>query len=67
MIYSDAGARLCPSATVLSHGPAKSWQSVMASSPPCLQYYKCGVDFAAVTVGTLGAYTAFTIAVTQWR
>uniref|UniRef100_A0A4W5M6W9 Iron-sulfur clusters transporter ABCB7, mitochondrial n=1 Tax=Hucho hucho TaxID=62062 RepID=A0A4W5M6W9_9TELE len=30
-------------------------------------YYKCGVEFAAVTLGTLGAYTAFTIAVTQWR
>ncbi len=32
-----------------------------------LQYYKCGGQFALVTVGTLSAYTAFTIAVTQWR
>lgn len=32
-----------------------------------LQYYKCGGQFALVTLGTLSAYTAFTIAVTQWR
>nr|XP_015206565.1 PREDICTED: ATP-binding cassette sub-family B member 7, mitochondrial [Lepisosteus oculatus] len=30
-------------------------------------YYKCGGQFALVTLGTLSAYTAFTIAVTQWR
>ncbi|OBS71403.1 hypothetical protein A6R68_00039, partial [Neotoma lepida] len=30
-------------------------------------YYKCGAQFALVTLGTLGAYTAFTIAVTRWR
>ncbi|XP_049623178.1 iron-sulfur clusters transporter ABCB7, mitochondrial [Suncus etruscus] len=30
-------------------------------------YYKCGAQFALVTLGTLGAYTAFTVAVTRWR
>uniref|UniRef100_A0A8C5V2D3 Iron-sulfur clusters transporter ABCB7, mitochondrial n=1 Tax=Microcebus murinus TaxID=30608 RepID=A0A8C5V2D3_MICMU len=30
-------------------------------------YYKCGAQFALVTLTTLGAYTAFTIAVTRWR
>ncbi|KAG8144338.1 hypothetical protein E2320_012863, partial [Naja naja] len=30
-------------------------------------YYKCGGHFALVTLGTLGAYTAFTIGLTQWR
>ncbi|CAI5793898.1 ATP-binding cassette sub-family B member 7, mitochondrial [Podarcis lilfordi] len=30
-------------------------------------YYKCGAQFALVTLGTLGAYTVFTIGVTQWR
>ncbi|CAL8471750.1 g11292 [Coccomyxa elongata] len=29
--------------------------------------YKCGPVFAALTAGTIGAYTAFTIGVTQWR
>ncbi|KAM8752809.1 iron-sulfur clusters transporter ABCB7, mitochondrial isoform 2-T2 [Rhynchonycteris naso] len=31
------------------------------------KYYRCGAQFALVTLGTLGAYTAFTVAVTQWR
>ncbi|XP_059858306.1 iron-sulfur clusters transporter ABCB7, mitochondrial isoform X2 [Delphinus delphis] len=30
-------------------------------------YYRCGAQFALVTLGTLGAYTAFTVAVTRWR
>ncbi|XP_075394991.1 iron-sulfur clusters transporter ABCB7, mitochondrial [Tenrec ecaudatus] len=30
-------------------------------------YYKCGAQFALVALGTLGAYTAFTVAVTRWR
>uniref|UniRef100_A0A8C3YBZ1 Iron-sulfur clusters transporter ABCB7, mitochondrial n=1 Tax=Catagonus wagneri TaxID=51154 RepID=A0A8C3YBZ1_9CETA len=30
-------------------------------------YYKCGAQFALVTLGTLGAYTAFTVAITRWR
>ncbi|XP_029463524.1 ATP-binding cassette sub-family B member 7, mitochondrial isoform X3 [Rhinatrema bivittatum] len=33
----------------------------------CILYYKCGAQFALVTLGTLGAYTMFTIGVTQWR
>ncbi|XP_034546091.1 ATP-binding cassette sub-family B member 7, mitochondrial [Notolabrus celidotus] len=30
-------------------------------------YYKCGGQFAAVALGTLSAYTLFTILLTQWR
>ncbi|EPY75000.1 hypothetical protein CB1_001818001 [Camelus ferus] len=30
-------------------------------------YYRCGAQFALVTLGTLGAYTAFTVAITRWR
>ncbi|KAG8183486.1 hypothetical protein JTE90_001052 [Oedothorax gibbosus] len=30
-------------------------------------YYKCGGKFALVTLGCIGAYGAFTLAVTQWR
>ena len=29
--------------------------------------YKCGPVFAGLTTGAIVAYTAFTIAVTQWR
>ncbi|EDQ89783.1 uncharacterized protein MONBRDRAFT_20835 [Monosiga brevicollis MX1] len=29
--------------------------------------YNCGPAFAAVTVASIGAYTAFTVGVTQWR
>uniref|UniRef100_A0A2K6C4M0 ABC transmembrane type-1 domain-containing protein n=1 Tax=Macaca nemestrina TaxID=9545 RepID=A0A2K6C4M0_MACNE len=30
-------------------------------------YYKCSAQFALVSLGTLGTYTAFTVAVTQWK
>jgi hypothetical protein len=29
--------------------------------------YKCGPQLAALTIGTIAAYTAFTFSVTQWR
>mmetsp|Transcript_971 Transcript_971/g.3536 ORF Transcript_971/g.3536 Transcript_971/m.3536 type:complete len:703 (-) Transcript_971:41-2149(-) len=29
--------------------------------------YKCGPEFAALTVGTISAYTLFTVLTTQWR
>ena len=29
--------------------------------------YKCGPVFAALTAGAIGAYSAFTIGITQWR
>lgn len=29
--------------------------------------FKCGPVFAALTAGAIGAYSAFTIGVTQWR
>jgi len=32
-----------------------------------MQYHQCGVKFAAVTVGCVGVYTIFTLAITQWR
>ena len=28
---------------------------------------RCGPEFAALTLGTIGAYGVFTLAVTQWR
>lgn len=30
-------------------------------------YSKLGTSYAAVTMGTIGAYVAFTVAITQWR
>ncbi|CAG0898196.1 unnamed protein product [Darwinula stevensoni] len=30
-------------------------------------YYKCGVEFAAVTLGCIGTYFVYTLAITQWR
>ncbi|KAK7478870.1 hypothetical protein BaRGS_00029851 [Batillaria attramentaria] len=32
-----------------------------------IMYYKCGGQFALVTLGCIGAYTAFTLIITQWR
>ncbi|XP_052343088.1 iron-sulfur clusters transporter ABCB7, mitochondrial isoform X6 [Oncorhynchus keta] len=51
------------SAIVFNLGPTAFEMGLVSA----ILYYKCGVEFAAVTLGTLGAYTAFTIAVTQWR
>ena len=30
-------------------------------------YYKCGGQFALVSLGCIGAYSAFTLGITQWR
>ncbi|XP_055744074.1 iron-sulfur clusters transporter ABCB7, mitochondrial-like [Salvelinus fontinalis] len=51
------------SAIVFNLGPTVFEMGLVSA----ILYYKCGVEFAAVTLGTLGAYTAFTVAVTQWR
>ncbi|XP_072288004.1 iron-sulfur clusters transporter ABCB7, mitochondrial [Pyxicephalus adspersus] len=51
------------SALVFNLGPTM-FEVFLVSS---ILYYKCGAQFALVTLGTLGAYTAFTIGVTQWR
>ncbi|KAM9324061.1 iron-sulfur clusters transporter ABCB7, mitochondrial [Gastrophryne carolinensis] len=51
------------SALVFNLGPTM-FEVLLVSS---ILYYKCGAQFAVVTLGTLGAYTAFTIGVTQWR
>uniref|UniRef100_A0A671PQS3 Iron-sulfur clusters transporter ABCB7, mitochondrial n=1 Tax=Sinocyclocheilus anshuiensis TaxID=1608454 RepID=A0A671PQS3_9TELE len=51
------------SALVFNLGPTL-FEMILVSS---ILYYKCGGQFALVTVGTLSAYTAFAIAVTQWR
>ncbi|XP_062381025.1 iron-sulfur clusters transporter ABCB7, mitochondrial [Sardina pilchardus] len=51
------------SALVFNLGPT-TFEMALVSG---ILYYKCGAEFAAVTLGTLSAYTAFTIAVTQWR
>ncbi|CAH1233500.1 ABCB7 [Branchiostoma lanceolatum] len=31
------------------------------------KWYKCGVQFAAVTLGCIGGYAAFTLGITAWR
>ena len=31
------------------------------------QYYKCGGQYALVSVGCIAAYAAFTLGITQWR
>ncbi|XP_063046199.1 iron-sulfur clusters transporter ABCB7, mitochondrial [Engraulis encrasicolus] len=51
------------SALVFNLGPT-AFEMALVSA---ILYYKCGPQFAAVTLGTLSAYTAFTVAVTQWR
>ncbi|XP_028923116.1 ATP-binding cassette sub-family B member 7, mitochondrial [Ornithorhynchus anatinus] len=51
------------SALVFNLGPTMFEVALVSS----ILYYKCGAQFAFVTLGTLGAYTAFTVAVTQWR
>jgi len=33
----------------------------------CLQYYKCGIEYAAVSLACIGTYAAFTLLVTAWR
>ncbi|KAE8584273.1 hypothetical protein XENTR_v10020891 [Xenopus tropicalis] len=51
------------SALVFNLGPTM-FEVLLVSS---ILYYKCGAQFALATLGTLGAYTAFTIGITQWR
>uniref|UniRef100_A0AAR2L0Z7 Iron-sulfur clusters transporter ABCB7, mitochondrial n=1 Tax=Pygocentrus nattereri TaxID=42514 RepID=A0AAR2L0Z7_PYGNA len=51
------------SALVFNLGPTVFEMALVSS----ILYYKCGGQFALVTMGTLAAYTMFTIAVTQWR
>uniref|UniRef100_A0A7N8WI40 Iron-sulfur clusters transporter ABCB7, mitochondrial n=1 Tax=Mastacembelus armatus TaxID=205130 RepID=A0A7N8WI40_9TELE len=51
------------SALVFNLGPTVFEMGLVSA----ILYYKCGGQFAAVALGTLSAYTFFTIAVTQWR
>ncbi|XP_050820598.1 iron-sulfur clusters transporter ABCB7, mitochondrial isoform X1 [Gopherus flavomarginatus] len=51
------------SALVFNLGPTVFEMALVSG----ILYYKCGAPFACVALGTLGAYTAFTIGVTQWR
>ncbi|XP_076878922.1 iron-sulfur clusters transporter ABCB7, mitochondrial [Brachyhypopomus gauderio] len=51
------------SALVFNLGPTIFEMALVSG----ILYYKCGGQFALVTLGTLSAYTAFTVAVTQWR
>ncbi|GFV51853.1 ATP-binding cassette sub-family B member 7, mitochondrial [Trichonephila clavipes] len=41
-----------------------AFEVILVSS---ILYYKCGGKFALVTLGCIGAYAAFTLAITQWR
>ncbi|KAK1804189.1 hypothetical protein P4O66_020232 [Electrophorus voltai] len=51
------------SALVFNLGPTVFEMALVSG----ILYYKCGGQFALVTLGTLSAYAAFTITVTQWR
>ncbi|MED6247827.1 ATP-binding cassette sub- B member 7, mitochondrial [Ataeniobius toweri] len=51
------------SALVFNLGPTVFEMALVSG----ILYYKCGGQFAAVALGTLSAYTIFTILVTQWR
>ncbi|XP_053734666.1 iron-sulfur clusters transporter ABCB7, mitochondrial [Synchiropus splendidus] len=51
------------SALVFNLGPTMFEMGLVSA----ILYYKCGGQFAAVALGTLSAYTLFTILVTQWR
>ncbi|XP_041845467.1 ATP-binding cassette sub-family B member 7, mitochondrial [Melanotaenia boesemani] len=51
------------SALVFNLGPTVFEMGLVSA----ILYYKCGGQFAAVALGTLSAYTFFTILVTQWR
>ncbi|TRZ01031.1 hypothetical protein DNTS_034923 [Danionella cerebrum] len=51
------------SALVFNLGPTL-FEMLLVSG---ILYYKCGAQYALVTLGTLAAYSAFTIAFTQWR
>ncbi|XP_012686114.1 iron-sulfur clusters transporter ABCB7, mitochondrial [Clupea harengus] len=51
------------SAIVFNLGPT-TFEMALVSA---ILYYTCGGQFALVTLGTLSAYSAFTVAVTQWR
>ncbi|GBL99978.1 ATP-binding cassette sub-family B member 7, mitochondrial [Araneus ventricosus] len=41
-----------------------AFEVVLVSS---ILYYKCGGKFALVTLGCIGSYALFTLAITQWR
>ncbi|XP_037636284.1 ATP-binding cassette sub-family B member 7, mitochondrial [Sebastes umbrosus] len=51
------------SAIVFNLGPTIFEMGLVSA----ILYYKCGGHFAAVSLGTLSAYTLFTILITQWR
>ncbi|KAM9310741.1 iron-sulfur clusters transporter ABCB7, mitochondrial isoform 2-T2 [Pholidichthys leucotaenia] len=51
------------SALIFNLGPTVFEMALVSG----ILYYKCGGQFAAVALGTLSAYTIFTILVTQWR
>ncbi|XP_070693417.1 iron-sulfur clusters transporter ABCB7, mitochondrial [Pempheris klunzingeri] len=51
------------SALVFNLGPTVFEMALVSG----ILYYKCGGQFAAMSLGTLSAYTIFTILLTQWR
>lgn len=51
------------SALVFNLGPTVFEMGLVSA----ILYYKCGGQFAAAALGTLSAYTLFTVLVTQWR
>ncbi|XP_075960053.1 iron-sulfur clusters transporter ABCB7, mitochondrial [Anarhichas minor] len=51
------------SALVFNLGPTVFEMGLVSA----ILYYKCGGQFAAVSLGTLSAYTLYTVLFTQWR
>uniref|UniRef100_UPI00398EE099 iron-sulfur clusters transporter ABCB7, mitochondrial isoform X2 n=1 Tax=Pristiophorus japonicus TaxID=55135 RepID=UPI00398EE099 len=51
------------SALVFNLGPTM-FEVLLVSG---ILYYKCGGQYALITLGTLAGYSAFTIGITQWR
>lgn len=51
------------SAVVFNLGPTALEMALVSG----ILYYKCGLEFSLVAMGTLAAYTVFTVGVTQWR
>ncbi|XP_069748911.1 iron-sulfur clusters transporter ABCB7, mitochondrial isoform X2 [Narcine bancroftii] len=51
------------SALVFNLGPT-TFEVLLVSG---ILFFKCGGPYALISLGTLGAYSAFTIGITQWR
>ena len=53
--------------TYLCYRTTNSFAPTVCYSQSVFQAYKCGWEFAAVTMGCIAAYVTFTLGITQWR